>query len=206
MRRYSRQNLSGFLSASGASMAVALFFFMLGISIGIFTELMMENSEKASVISYLEKYFLLNNTKELSFSGIFFNSAANNLGLLLIIILSGLTAIGFPVALAALTYKGMALGFSAALLIDSMSYKGLALVFTSMVPQNLILIPSLIVAGIIALNMAFLIISNRSNGIKKNLMQNAGSYLFIAMILTMAVLGGCLIESFISPILTQLVV
>lgn len=206
MKRYPGHNLIGFITSSGASTAITLFFFVLGISTGIFTELMMESQEKAAIISYLDKYFLLNSVEELTFSKIFINSAGNNLGLLLLIILSGLTAIGFPVALAALTYKGMALGFSAALLIDSMSYKGLALVFTSMIPQNLILIPSILLAGIIALNMASIMISNRRNGIKKNLVQNSGSYISITLILMAVALVGCFIESFVSPILTQLIV
>lgn len=197
---------SELIMSSGASFAAALFFFLLGISAGIFTELMMTSVEKEGMISYLDQYFLLSSPNDLAFSEIFMKSAGNNLGLLVIMILSGITAIGFPVALAALIYKGMALGFSAALLIDSMSFKGVAIVFTSMIPQNLIIIPAIIIAGVAALNLAFHTISNRRFGIKKSLAESSGSYLFINVILAAVILVGCFIESFLSPLLTQLII
>lgn len=197
---------SELIMSSGASFAAALFFFMLGISAGVFTELMMTSAEKEGMISYLDKYFLLTNPNDLAFSDIFMKSAGNNLGLLVIILISGITAFGFPVALAALIYKGMALGFSAALLIDSMSFKGIAIVFTSMIPQNLIIIPAIIIAGVAALNVAFHTISNRRFGIKKSLAESSGSYLFINAVLAAAILAGCFIESFLSPLLTRLII
>lgn len=192
--------------SSGASFAAALFFFLLGISAGVFTELMMTSAEKEGIISYLDQYFLLNNPNDLAFSEIFMKSAGNNLGLLLIMLLAGISAFGFPVALAALIYKGMALGFSAALLIDSMSFKGVAIVFTSMIPQNLIIIPAIVIAGVAALNVAFHTISNRRFGIKKSLAECSGSYLFINAVLAAVILVGCFIESFLSPLLTQLII
>ena len=206
MKRNTLNKASGLIMSNGTSFAAALFFFILGISAGVFTELMMSPAEKEGVISYLDKYFLLTNPGDLAFSEIFMKSAGNNLGLLFIMLLSGITAIGFPVALAALIYKGMALGFSAALLIESMSFKGIAIVFTSMLPQNLIIIPAIILAGVAALNVAFNTISNRKFGIKKSLAESSGSYLFINAVLAVAILIGCFIESFLSPLLTQLIV
>ncbi|MBR0596862.1 stage II sporulation protein M [Sinanaerobacter chloroacetimidivorans] len=206
MKRHTLNHTSNLVTGSSTSFAAALFFFMLGISAGVFTELLMNSTEKENMINYLGQYLLLSNYNDVSFSKIFFSSAGNNLILLLIMAVSGLTAIGFPIALAALTYKGMALGFSAALLIDSMSYKGVALIFTSMLPQNLILIPAILIAGIAALNVAFHTISNRRFGMKKSLVESSGSYTFINIILIVAVLAGSFIESFISPLLTQLIV
>jgi len=197
---------SELVTSSRASFIAVLFFFILGISAGVFTELMMSNEEKEGMIAYLDKYFLLTDPSELTFSEIFMQSAGNNLGLLFVMILSGFTAIGFPAALAALIYKGMALGFSAALLVDSMSFKGVAIIFTSLVPQNLIIIPAVLIAGVAALNVAFHTISNRKFGIKKSLAESSGSYLFINAALAAAILVGCFIESFLSPILTRLII
>ncbi|MDF3002391.1 MAG: spoIIM [Bacillota bacterium] len=206
MKRNTVNKASDLILSSPASFVAALFFFVLGLSAGVFTELMMTSAEKEGMIAYLDKYFFLSNPKDLAFIDIFMNSAGNNLGLLIIILLSGLTAIGFPIALAALVYKGMALGFSAALLIDSMNFKGVALVFTSMIPQNLLIIPAMTLAGAAALNIAFHTISNRKFGIKKSLAESSGSYLFLNLLFAVAILGGCLIESFLSPLLTRLIV
>ncbi|QOX63438.1 stage II sporulation protein M [Anoxybacterium hadale] len=206
MKRNTVNKASDLIMSSPASFVAALFFFVLGLSAGVFTELMMTSAEKEGMISYLDKYFFLSNPKDLAFTDIFMNSAGNNLGLLIIILLSGMAAIGFPIALAALVYKGMALGFSAALLIDSMNFKGVAIVFTSMIPQNLLIIPAMILACVAALNIAFHTISNRKFGIKKSLAESSGSYLFLNLLFAVAILGGCFIESFLSPLLTRLIV
>lgn len=206
MKRNTVNKASDFIMSSGVSFAAALFFFVLGISAGAFTEIMMSDEEKAGFISYLDKYFLLADPNELKFMDIFIGSASNNLGLLFIILISGLSAIGFPVVLIAMIYKGMALGFSAALLIDSMSFKGITIVFTSMVPQNLILMPVIIIAGVAALNFAFITLRNRRFGFKKSLSENSGSYLFLNTALALFIIVGCFIESFISPLLTQLII
>lgn len=206
MRRNAGNTVSSLIMESGASFVATLFFFILGISAGIFTELMMGSTEKQGILAYLDKYLLLSTFENVTFSDIFLSSAGNNLSLLMIIILSGFTAIGFPAALVAVTYKGMALGFSAALLIDTMSYKGVALVFTSMLPQNLIIIPTILIASIAALNVAFHTISNRRLGIKKSLAESSGPYILLNIVLILAILAGCIIESFVSPLLTQLIV
>jgi uncharacterized membrane protein SpoIIM required for sporulation len=142
---------SELIMSSGASFAAALFFFLLGISAGIFTELMMSSAEKEEMISYLDQYFLLSNPSDLAFSDIFMKSAGNNLGLLIII-------------------------------------------------------PAIILAGVAALNVAFYTISNRKFGIKKSIAESSGSYLFVNVILATAILVGCFIESFLSPLLTQLII
>lgn len=206
MKRNIVNKTSEFVMSSGASFAAALFFLVLGISAGIFTEIMMSGTEKEEIISYLDQYLLLANPNELTFVEILMHSAGNNLGLLFIMLLSGLSAVGFPVALAAIVYKGMALGFSAALLIDSMSFKGAAIILTSMVPQNLIIIPVFVIALVAALNTAFFTIKNRRFGFKKSLSKNVSPYLFLNSILALAIIAACFIESFFSPLLTRLIV
>ena len=206
MKRNTMNKASALILSSGSSFAATLFFFMLGISAGVFTELMMTSAEKEGIISYLDQYLLLADPNELAFTEIFMNSAGNNLGILFIMLISGLSAFGFPIILAAMAYKGMALGFSAALLIESLSFKGIAIIFTSMIPQNLIIIPALVLAGVAALNLAFLTIKNRRFGFKKSLAESSGSYLFLNSALALAVIAGCFIESFLSPLLTRLII
>ncbi len=206
MKRNIVNRASELMTSSGVSFAAALFFLILGISAGIFTEIMMTDAEKEEIILYLDKYFLLANPDELAFTEILMHSSGNNLGLLIIMLLSGLSAVGFPIALAAMVYKGMALGFSAALLIDSMSFKGIAIIFTSMIPQNLIIIPAFLIAAAAALNIAFFSIKNRRFGFKRSLSENAGPYLFLNTVLALVIMAGCFIESSLSPLLTQLII
>lgn len=182
-----------------------LFFFLLGISLGTFTELMLSAQEKNELLQYLSQNLFTVDLSQDSFPHIFVNSAGNNLGLLLLIALSGATVIGFPVALLSVAYKGVTLGFSSALLLDTLSLKGTALILFAMVPQNIIMIPILLLSATCAINFAFNTISERRSGIKKSLTNNAGSYILYYILFALLLLIGCLIESFICPILLQLI-
>lgn len=205
MKRSVLNNTSDFILGSGKVFATSIFFFIIGISVGVFTELMMAQGEKDTAISYFNQYFLVENMTQNDYTDIFMRSAGSNLGLFLVIILSCLTAIGFPLAMAALTYKGAALGFSAAILIDNLSFKGVAYIFTSMIPQNLFLIPAFIVATVVSLNLAFYLISNRKFGLKKSLADCAGPYTYLNVLIALVILLGCIVESIICPFLTQLI-
>lgn len=181
-----------------------LFFFVLGISAGVFTELMMSAAEKESLFSFLKEQLFAPEWSRGDLPEIFIHSLGNNMGLLLIIILSGVTAIGFPAALAAVAYKGMALGFSSALLIDSMAQKGFFLILTAMLPPNILLIPALLVACAASVNLAFRTLNHRRSGMKKSLAENADSYVFLNLILAAVILAGCVAEAFISPFASRL--
>jgi len=179
------------------------FFFLLGISIGTFMELMLSAQDKNELFQYLNANLFTENITSLP--QIFINSLGNNLGLLILIALSGITVIGFPVALLSVAYKGITLGFSSALLLETLSLKGIILILLTIVPQNIILIPTFLLAAACAINFARDAISARKTGIKKNLTNNAGSYLVYYILFSIVLLAGCLIESFICPILLQLI-
>lgn len=204
MRRRKYHAVSSLAFQSPSTFLGTLFFFVLGISAGVFTELMMGTAEKEALLSFLNQQLFTADWSTSDFPSVFANSVSNNLGLLLVILLSGLTAVGFPVALAAIAYKGMALGFSSALLIENLAGKGFLLVFTSLIPQSLLLVPALLVGCAAALNLAFYTIRCRRTGVKKSLAENAGSYLTLTIILAAVILCGCVIETVLGPFASQL--
>ncbi len=184
---------------------LVLFFFLVGISIGTFMELMLSAENKNELFQYLNANLFTAELSSASLPQVFVNSFGNHLGLLILIALSGFTIIGFPVALLSVAYKGITLGFSAALLFETLSFKGVLLILLTLVPQNMILIPTLLVAAACAVNFSRNALSARKSGIKKNLANNAGSYLLYYILFSVLLFLGCLIESFICPILLQLI-
>lgn len=203
MRKGTTSTISSLLTQSQGTVMATLFFFAAGLSSGVFIELFMGAEEKVQIADYLTKNLFIPGVSG-SLPPVFMQSAANNLGLLLISLVAGITVIGFPAAFLAIAYKGMALGFSSALLIDSMAGKGVLVILLSMVPQNLILIPAFLTATVAAANIASRVYSGRHKGVKKSLEQSAGPYLSAYAVLAAAVLVGCLIEAFISPALLRL--
>lgn len=204
MRKNARANIGSLMFQSqGIPMAI-LFFFIAGLSSGIFAELFLGADEKLPLAEYLTNQLLSQDLSKVSLSSVFLQSAANNLGLLLLFFIGGLTVIGFPAVFLAVAYKGMALGFSSALLIDSLAGKGIKVIFLSMVPQNVILLPVLLAAAVAAVHFSAAIYAGRDRGIKKSLAQYTGPYLTIFMILAAIAIVGCAAEAFIAPALLRL--
>ena len=152
MKRFKAKQFIAAMFGSSAGAIAVLFFLMLGISAGTFSALLLAGEEKEQILSLLSQYLLLSDpTAEPVFESVLRSSMMNHLVLLLVILLSGLSVVGFPAAMIALTYKGLAIGFSAALLIDNMDLKGLAVAMASILPQNLLILPGLMLGAMSAL-------------------------------------------------------
>lgn len=171
---------------------LAAFFFIIGISSGVFTSLMINPDDKIYALDYFNNYIVANTGAENLYFQIFFCSLLNNFSLLLIIIICGLFARGYFLSYGVITFKGLALGLSVSLILVSMKFKGALLILFSVVPQNLIFIPALICA------ISFS--KEKSPG------QTLSSYFKRFIVLAILILAGCLLESFLAPVLTRLII
>ncbi len=206
MRRGMSTAITSLVTGNFAILAAVAFCFLMGISLGAFTALLLSAEAKEGIRSFLDFNLLLSGPTGNVFPDLFLKSAFVNFGLFLIILLAGVTIIGFPAAFLALLYKGAALGFSSALLMDTLHAKGVLLVLLTLLPPNLILIPGLCGGAMASTRLALELISEGPLEIKKNLVKRAGPFLSIQGVMAALVLTGCLIESFISPLLQRLLV
>lgn len=204
MRRNANMTVSSFLFPGSGAAAALLFFFTAGISAGVFMELFLAAPEKLLLADYLNSRLFAAETSA-SASSVFLSSAAGNLGFLLLLFLAGASVVGFPAVFLALAGKGLALGFSSALLLQSMKAQGAAVLLLSVFPQHLILLPTFLAAAAAAATVASRAASERSRGIKKSLAQMAGSYCSLFAVLAALTLAGSAVEAFIAPALLQLI-
>jgi stage II sporulation protein M len=204
MKRKPSDRITSLIYGNDRLLILVFFCFVTGVALGAFTVLLLSAEAKAGMQSFLDLHFMLPEPMGDLLPDLFLVSAATNLGLLLIIILAGLTVIGFPAALLVLIYKGAALGFAAALLMDTFDAKGVLLVLLTLFPPNLILIPALWGSAVASLRLTFDLLSEGPLQIKKNLSSKAGSFLVFQIMMAILILGGCFVESFISPLLQRL--
>lgn len=196
------QTLNQTIAVAAGSKKVLLlsvFFFLTGISTGVFLELTMIEGEKSSIAGYLKDYLYMN-TGSMEYPNPFLSSLCSNLLLFLILFLAGLSVLGFPVALAVLTYKGMALGFCTGLIAETLKNKGLLVILTSLAPQNLILIPAFILAAAAAVNYGLISLQKKRNTAKRNPKMLSGSYLRAELLLAGAVACACALEAILYPV------
>lgn len=178
---------------------LSVFFFLTGISTGTFLELTMIEGEKSSIARYLQDYLYMN-TGSMEYPNPFLSSLSSNLLLLAILFLAGLSVLGFPVALAVLTYKGMALGFCTGLIAETLKEKGFFVILTSLVPQNLILIPAFILAATAAVNYGLLSFQKKHAAAKRNPKALSSSYLRASLLLAGAIVIACALEAILYPV------
>ncbi len=182
---------------------IILFVILVGVSIGTFTEIMLSADAKASIRDYLNYNLVDIEWAEGLLTHMFLKSIAINLGLFLIIMLSGLTVAGFPAALLALLYKGASLGFSSALLMDTLNLKGVLFVLLTLLPPNLIIVPALCGSAILSMRFALTLLSADAFLFKKEFRNRIGSFLIVQMLMAASIIGGCFLESFIFPLLQR---
>ncbi len=179
-------------------LTIILFCFLTGLTTGVFNEMQLSADAKVSMEDFLNSNVLSVSFKGEGLSALFLKSAATNGGLFLIILLAGVTIIGFPAALPVLAYKGAALGFASALLIDTLGAKGIFLVALKLLPPNIFLIPALCCASAASFKFGLSLLCGGRRNIKKNLALKAGPYLIFQASMGVLVLAGCLVESLIS--------
>ena len=183
---------------------ISSFLFLIGVSAGVFLELSMDSADKMNAAQFLNQYLYTNSADPADYGNPFFSSAGLNLFLLVLMMLSGLSAIGFPAAHLVLIYKGMALGFSAGLTLETFSFSGIPTLLISMMPQNLILIPTFIAASAAAQDYGIKALSQKSRHYKKSGrsgLPDTDRYIAVYIVLAVLVVAACIIEAVIFPFL-----
>lgn len=109
----------------------------------------------------------------------------------------GLTIIGFPLILAVVFYRGFSLGFTVGFLIHEKAGAGVLLSIISILPQNLVYIPALIVWAVLGLNFSAYIF--RGRGTEMVFLRAFLSFAFLFVLFLAIFFIGAFIEAFLSP-------
>lgn len=183
---------------------VILLFLCIGVVFGICTVKYMSVSDKNDLINYFNIFMESTRNESIEYTNLFF-SVASKISLIVIpIFILGFTFWGTPVILVIDFIKGFTLGYTFAFLINTLDNKGLLLAFVSIIPQNIIYVPCIILLSIISMKIAnykfkkkFLKINNQPE--LTNLQKN---YVLLFFLLFF----GIIIETFVCPSIIKLVV
>lgn len=121
----------------------------------------------------------------------------------LLIWIFGLSVIGLPLILVLDFLKGVLIGFSVGYMIGQYSWKGMLFALTGIVPQNLIVLPVLVVCSVTAMSFSLEMIKHR-------FVQRGGAlhppfmrYSVITLAMALLLIGASLYEAFLSPAVMQ---
>ena len=180
---------------------IVLFFFLFGLSAGAFTEVFLGDELHSQAAGYVQGLFQAAD-QGLSSNQVFWNSLKSNGMLLALMAAAGITVAGFPIALLVLAYKGASLGFTLALLGDTLGVKGILPSLATLLFQNLILIPMFLLFTFFTLHVALSIITSRSRSGRRGAYQEGMAIYGMCFLgSAAALLAGCFVEAYFSTAL-----
>ena len=182
-----------------------LLFFLVGIVLGSYTVYYMSDFNRVEITNYFNNFLGFLNGNSVAYTSILVDSIKNVLPMVVIIILLGYTAVGIPVILMMDLAKGYVIGFTFSLIVSILGGKGLMLVLSGLMLQNLIFIPIIMLISILAIkhSMTKLKMGASRERIKLDISK---TYLNFQGLLSLFIISGILIETYISPNLIRLVI
>lgn len=129
---------------------------------------------------------------------ILLNSFLNQAKSIIAVWFLGLTIIGMPIILGVVFLKGFSLGFTVSFLVKEKAVSGVLISILSILPQNLVFIPLLIIWSVVGINFTIYIAKGRSIG-GMPLGKGFISYTVLLLVSLVIVLIGSLMEAYLSP-------
>ena len=187
---------------------IVMMFFIIGISAGAFTVKSLSDSHKQELISYMRGFFSILIDRPINGFSVLKQSLANNLQTGALIWLLGVTVIGIPFILLLIAARGFIVGFTVGFLADQLGLKGALFSIITILPQNIIIIPGIIVVAVIGIGFSTMIIKNKVrksyNSHNDSTLKQFILYSTIVLFLCGIISIGCLVEAYVTPVFMRL--
>ncbi|MCR4430701.1 MAG: stage II sporulation protein M [Tepidanaerobacteraceae bacterium] len=194
---YFKKNLTLYVSIT--------IFFIGGILGGSIAVNMMSDVQTQTVLNFINSFFANAKNIDVDSTAIFYLSISNNLKTAAMLCVLGLTIIGLPLILIIIFFRGFILGYTVGFFIRSMGIKGILFSVLSILPQNILIIPSIISIGVAAMVLSLTIVRSRLWHYSENFSHLLlGYFLYNFIFCTILVLAG-LIEGYISPVFIRFI-
>ncbi|MBA4495704.1 stage II sporulation protein M [Paenactinomyces guangxiensis] len=174
--------------------------FMMGVIFGAVIVNTLDPAQKEGLLNYLSYFFQGLEQNSIAESEIAFqHSMGDHLKTIGLMWILGLSVIGIPVLLVFIFLKGLVIGFTVGFLVNQLSWKGLWFAFVSVVPQNLLVIPALIIVAVSGINFSILLVRNRLIHHRGTIYPQFVSFSILVTGMAVMMLLSSLFEAFISP-------
>lgn len=182
-----------------------LLFFLVGIVLGSYTVYYMSDFNRVEITTYFNNFLEFLGGNSVSYTSILVDSIKSILPMVAIIVLLGYTAVGTPIILMMDLAKGYVIGFTFSLIVSMLGSKGVMLVLSGLMLQNLIFIPIIMLISVLAIRHS---VTKLKMGVSRDRVKLdvSKAYLNFQGLLSLIIISGILIETYISPNLIRLVI
>lgn len=179
------------------------FVFVAGIIVGDYKALGLAGGVKSHLLILIDEYLQGGTSAGLDKGVILYNSFTNQAKSIIAVWFLGLTIIGMPLILGVVFLKGFSLGFTISFLIKEKALAGALITILSILPQNLVYIPLLLIWSVVGINFSIYIALKRVGSVIP-LGKGVLTYTLLLAGALGIVLMGALIEAYLSPWLLSL--
>lgn len=185
---------------------IVMFLFILGISLGALAVNNIDEAAKTDAIIYLEGFLDLTNQNQLQSEAILKQSIKYNFYYAMILFFSGAVYIGIIVIPMLVAFRGFCIGFSIAFLTKNVGSNGFLLSLGSVLPQNLIFVPVIIVMGVTGFNYSLWAL--RYKYFKKSAVvpRIFAAYALSMLVLFILLVAGSIVEAYITSLIVRAIV
>jgi stage II sporulation protein M len=181
--------------------------FIIGVSAGAFTVNGLSATQKEEITNYFQGFLQLLDNQKIDSGEIIQVSAIENYKTVIVLWILGITIIGAPFIFLVIGIRGFITGFTSGFIIESLGIKGVIFIIFTIIPKELIVIPSIIALGVNGINFSLSIIKKKSikQLSKESLKTNFLGYCIVTIILSCIIFSGILVEAYVSPVFTRMI-
>lgn len=197
-------NVYSYMRDNSALYIFSTVLFIMGLIYGSFIIKSLSDNQEQELINYLSDFFYNISAGEWQNSKIAFQQILfDDVKYLLLIWFLGLSIIGMPIIFLIIFMKGLVVGFTISFLISELGWKGFLFSVFTIVPQNLLIVPAFIIAGVAGTLFSLSLIKNRAASKIATYQQSFFSYSLLILLLGGIIVIASAYEAFVSPYLMQ---
>lgn len=175
---------------------ISLIFILIGVLIGFVSVKRMSYENRQYVLQWFNNSIKISQESNVKKIDILIISIKNYIPIIIILWFLGLTIIGSPFILVINSIKGYSLGYSFFFMVNNFNDTGVFAGLGGVLFQNIIFIPCIIEISVLAMEFSLRIIREKRDKINA---KKVITYTIKCTLISLIMLIGCLIETFITP-------
>lgn len=182
---------------------IAIATFGLGAVFGSMAISTLTVADKALLMDYVHRFIVLEAARPVG-PALFTSALANNLKLLGLIYIMGVSVAGMPLVPIVLFFRGFVAGFAVAFLTTTMAWQGIWLTVITIGLQSLFIVPATLLTSAVALGFSWSLIFPQTRSANQSVLQNFVAFTILVALMGMVAVVGTACETAVAPFLLHL--